>query len=304
MLCLAKHTTTHQEHESCLHDCNLALNTVVACAGNGPQGVQELLSPRNSIYLAKACDATEQTIERVIHDLPTLIDMIESNIASYTDAFLTDTITPNLDSAVDAQAALITQCELLKSIMITWKTTHDPFEPTFIHIRSQFASICKKSLEWTDSHQNDPDTLLATIQKRLNALQRHPTDLQRKRPDAIAVNWRQREILLLEFTRTYDANPDALTITDELKRNRYEPLRSTIAQALGPHWTVQTMPFTAGVRGSLHVPTWQANLARLGMSAHQTTRILKSVIDDTLDGLLLLMDARDAAITSGSKHHT
>jgi hypothetical protein len=54
---------------------------------------------------------------------------------------------------------------------------------------------------------------------------------QRKRPDAWAVHWAKRCLLILEFTRPNDRDVLALQNTDTLKTVRYTPLRVSARQA-------------------------------------------------------------------------
>jgi hypothetical protein len=47
--------------------------------------------------------------------------------------------------------------------------------------------------------------------------------IQRKRPDAWAVNWEERNFLNMEFTRPNDRGELSLHETDTLKKGRYPP---------------------------------------------------------------------------------
>ena len=57
-------------------------------------------------------------------------------------------------------------------------------------------------------------------------------DIQRKRPDAWAINWSRRRLVILEFSRPNDQGVDALSSTDACKVARYTPLRDQLAQSL------------------------------------------------------------------------
>jgi hypothetical protein len=62
---------------------------------------------------------------------------------------------------------------------------------------------------------------------------------QRKRPDAWAVSWDKRCLLILEFTRPNDRCELSLHDTDMLKTVRYSPLRDRLARLL-PGWEEDT----------------------------------------------------------------
>ena len=89
--------------------------------------------------------------------------------------------------------------------------------------------------------------------------------LARLRPDAWAISWGKRQVLLLEFTRAHDGRQDWFHSTDELKTQRYSQLQIRMQDALPSGWTVETVPLTLGIRGSMHVPTWLKILDRLGI---------------------------------------
>ena len=72
---------------------------------------------------------------------------------------------------------------------------------------------------------------------------------QRKRPDAWAVSWDKKCLLILEFTRPNDRCALALQNTDTYKTERYPPLRNRLTECL-PGWEVGIQTFTVGIRGS------------------------------------------------------
>ena len=92
---------------------------------------------------------------------------------------------------------------------------------------------------------------------------------QRKRPDAWAVSWDKKCLLILEFTRPNDRCALALQNTDTYKTERYTPLRNRLTECL-PGWEVGIQTFTVGVRGSYDPDRWYANLIRFGLTAAQT----------------------------------
>ena len=106
----------------------------------------------------------------------------------------------------------------------------------------------------------------------------HPQDSSRLRPDAIAISWSKRQVLLLELTPAYDWRQDWYEATDAFKTRRYKPLQERMLGLLPRGWVVETMPLTIGIRGSLHEPTWRKTLDRLGCSSQVTqTRFLQVI---------------------------
>ncbi len=69
-----------------------------------------------------------------------------------------------------------------------------------------------------------------------------------KRADAWAVNWEERNLLIMEFTRQNDRGERSLHETDTLKTARYNPLRDLLALLL-PKWEVSIITFSLGIRG-------------------------------------------------------
>ena len=72
--------------------------------------------------------------------------------------------------------------------------------------------------------------------------------IQRKRPDAWAVNWEERRLLIMEFTRPNDRGELFLHETDTLNTARHTPLRDLLASLL-LGWEVKILTFSLGIRG-------------------------------------------------------
>jgi len=119
--------------------------------------------------------------------------------------------------------------------------------------------------------------------------------LLRKRPDAMAVHWSGRVLLLLEFTRAGDGREDWHTITDTYKLQRYQSVQGTLARHL-PGWSVETLTFTIGTRGSYSEPVWQANLKRLGLSQAESAVLMRDLVTLCLQELEGLFRCRSAAL--------
>ena len=106
---------------------------------------------------------------------------------------------------------------------------------------------------------------------------------QRKRPDAWAVSWDKRSLLILEFTRPNDLCALSLQGTDTYKIVRYTPLRSRLAGLL-PGWEVVilTVTFTIGIRGSYDPNRWSTNLSRFGLTDAQMEQLMQALVSQTL----------------------
>jgi ribonuclease HI len=119
--------------------------------------------------------------------------------------------------------------------------------------------------------------------------------IQRKRPDAWAVNWDKRRLLILEFTRPNDRCEQSLHDTDALKTARYTPLRDRLERLL-PAWEVDIQTYTVGIRGSHDPDRWHANLGRLGMTAVRADRLIQDMVSQALTELTDLYNIRYAAL--------
>jgi ribonuclease HI len=118
---------------------------------------------------------------------------------------------------------------------------------------------------------------------------------QRKRPDAWAVSWDKRCLLILEFTRPNDRCELSLQDTDAFKTVRYTPLRDRLARLL-PEWEVDIQTYTVGIRGSHDPDRWHANLGRLGMTAARAERLMRDMVSQALTELTDLYSVRYAAL--------
>ena len=127
--------------------------------------------------------------------------------------------------------------------------------------------------------------------------------LRRKRPDAWAVKWGARKVLILEYTRPNDRAEDALQVTDAKKIARYTPLRDRMAQLL-PGWTIEIQSFAMGIRGSYLPEIWTANLAEFGLKEKKIDYILCKQVAHTLVELTNLYDIRQAAVLQLSHDDT
>ena len=119
--------------------------------------------------------------------------------------------------------------------------------------------------------------------------------LLRKRPDAAAIHWSGRVLLLLEFTRAGDGREDWHTVTDTYKMQRYQQVQERLAEQL-PSWSVEVLTFTMGVRGSFSEPVWQAHLQRLGLKPGESAALMQDLVAACLQELDSLFKCRSYAL--------
>jgi hypothetical protein len=123
----------------------------------------------------------------------------------------------------------------------------------------------------------------------------HP--LARLRPDCWAISWSRRQVLLLELTRAHDFRLDWASTTDAFKVQRYARLQSRMQNLLPTGWTVETVPLTVGIRGSLHEPTWRGILNRFGISPPEIQdQFLQDLTRQVLEELDRMFGVRSEAL--------
>ena len=118
---------------------------------------------------------------------------------------------------------------------------------------------------------------------------------QRKRPNAWAVSWENRRLLILEFTRPNDRGELSLHETDLYKTARYKSLRDLLARLL-PGWEVEIQTYTVGIRGSHDPDKWYAQLRRLEVTVARAERLMKDMVAQALTELTDLYSVRYAAL--------
>ena len=109
------------------------------------------------------------------------------------------------------------------------------------------------------------------------------------------MHWSDRVLLLLEFTRAGDGREDWHTATDTYKLQRYQPVQQTLARHL-PGWSVETLAFTIGTRGSYSEPEWQANLQRLGLTPEESAVLMRDLVALCLQELDGIFRCRSSAL--------
>jgi FixJ family two-component response regulator len=121
--------------------------------------------------------------------------------------------------------------------------------------------------------------------------------LARLRPDAWAISWGKRQVLLLELTRAHDWRQDWASTTDTFKVQRYARLQTRMQALLPWGWVVETVPLTIGVRGSIHEPTWRRILDRFGIETRDTQeRFFHDLTRQTLEELDRMYGVRSEAL--------
>jgi hypothetical protein len=93
------------------------------------------------------------------------------------------------------------------------------------------------------------------------------------RPDGYGLNKNKKTVVLLEFARAMDRQPDWEKIKDQEKRDWYLPVLSFFNSLTSRHqWTMSQINFTVGVRGSIstdqpHMRSFALSLEELGLSS-------------------------------------
>ena len=121
--------------------------------------------------------------------------------------------------------------------------------------------------------------------------------LARLRPDAWAISWGKRQVLILELTRAHDWRQDWVSTTDTFKVQRYARLQTRMQALLPWGWVVETVPLTIGVRGSIHEPTWRRILDRFGIETRDTQeRFFHDLTRQALEELDRMYGVRSEAL--------
>ena len=73
-------------------------------------------------------------------------------------------------------------------------------------------------------------------------------------------------------------------------------LRNRLQACLGSGWSVESMPFSLGIRGSNAERPWTAALSRFGLQGSEAAELLTELVSRCLDELNELFSVRTAAI--------
>ena len=91
-------------------------------------------------------------------------------------------------------------------------------------------------------------------------------------------------------------NSENLERTKIFKIRKYAEMCERIERALGPPWVGEVIAFTAGVRGSLEVKTWEQNLKAIGVQKTGVEKVNNSATKSLLEQCHFMYQAREAAL--------
>jgi hypothetical protein len=81
-----------------------------------------------------------------------------------------------------------------------------------------------------------------------------------------------------------------------VETQKYAGMCERIASDLGSPWVGEVITFTAGVRGSLLVTTWEQNLKAIGVHKAGIERVINSTTRLALEQCHFMYQAREAAL--------
>ncbi len=79
-------------------------------------------------------------------------------------------------------------------------------------------------------------------------------DLQRWRPDWVAISYAHKHIAILDLCRPSDAYRDQLEAAAVLKQDGYSPLLHALDFYTKQGWVIHVFPWVVGISGLLHPP--------------------------------------------------
>jgi hypothetical protein len=124
------------------------------------------------------------------------------------------------------------------------------------------------------------------------------SELSRKRPDGLVINWKKKQFFVLEFTRAYDMDSSYADRVENYKARKYSKLCTTVSKELGASWTGDFIACTTGVRGSVPLRDWTQKLAILGMKNSAIDKVVTTAITAALEQCHSMFQAREAALRS------
>ena len=159
---------------------------------------------------------------------------------------------------------------------------------------------CTQDPVWVAANAQNPEQLLHMIDVEINQLKTGlaPCLTGRKRPDGIALNWKDRRVYLLEFTRCFDSDHAALERSDSYKTGKYSPLLQMILSRLGHSWSGAVLSFSAGIRGSIRANVWTSHLKVLGLNTSQARKVLEQSVAAILEAIDVVFNARSTALAA------
>lgn len=177
------------------------------------------------------------------------------------------------------------------------RDTDRPFFPSLTKPSSErYMSLMTRS-QVTGSQQDDKTEAAADVKPASSGWAMLPIpDIGRQRPDGILINWKKRQLHILEFTRPYDSRRTSLAKSNLYKLLKYEPLSRKLSTALPAPWTTSVTAFAVGVRGTADEPAWSTALLHLGISRRHHDQIITAAIRSSLDAIYEMTETRHAAL--------
>ena len=137
---------------------------------------------------------------------------------------------------------------------------------------------------WNEARGEEMSRELTEEEKTLTqplSEQHYKDRFWRRRPDGMAVNWKDKAVFILEFTRPDDSWDDFITRTEERKNERYGSFVNALTSWLNRKptseekgsWRVEQINFTTGVRGSIDEVAFSKNLTKLLVPASKVKAI-------------------------------
>jgi len=137
---------------------------------------------------------------------------------------------------------------------------------------------------WGEAHDEELQRELTEEEKTLPqplAEQHFQDRFWRRRPDGLAVNWKDKAIFVLDFTRSDDFWNDFIIRTEKRKNDRCRSFVNTVTSCLKGRCAsegegvcrVDQLNFTTGVRDSINESTFNKSLAKLLVPANKVKAI-------------------------------
>ena len=197
----------------------------------------------------------------------------------------------------ETEEAIREFCELARAI---WSAFHN--EAGLARLLASSGALlgpaCSHDPKRIAVNAQDPEQLLEMIDAEINQLRTGMSSCSTglKQQDGIALNWKDRQVYLLEFTRCFNSDHTALERSDSYKNGKYASLLQLILHRLGHGWSGAVLPFSAGVRGSIRARVWSDHLKALGLTASQAGAVLERYVAAVLKALDIIFTARTAAL--------
>ena len=188
---------------------------------------------------------------------------------------LVDTTPPDdAQDAIDALTQLISDLRTApQQHALGWQTVIETSDARLKHEMAGILLLIEDGISL--------DQILAQIHAEMRSLRNNVDEINRKRPDGIAVDWRNKKVFLLEYTRCYDSNKEALQSAEAFKAMRYTPLLTSILSKLGSEWSGRILTFTTGIRGSIDVGTWNTHLTQLDVREKALNLVIQRAVVST-----------------------